>query len=275
MGLCNSKPTRVYSPSPSTISRSSAPSSDSEGQRTKKKLTADGPLARLRERSQPTNGAGNGRGNEQWNSVLSHMNNPSGDPRISRALGLVKDIYLNSATLRDRLNAVAREGGATIRIVADDETGHSYGHAATRIHDRTILLTESTASDIDGNHHQLLNTLLIELTNLGRAADFQQVNADFQQGRIGVARAAHNKERAEYGTIEEMSSYYSEARPEIEAAGYGNPSLWYMSHDAYTGAPSPSYHSFEDYYAVARRTGHTDVHRDFFSKWKNSMESSD
>ncbi|WCM90549.1 hypothetical protein [Acidovorax sp. NCPPB 3576] len=71
---------------------------------------------------------------------------------------MVKDIYLNSATLRDRLDTVAREGGATIHIVADDETGHSYGHAATRVSDRTILLTESTASDIDGNHHQLLNS---------------------------------------------------------------------------------------------------------------------
>ncbi|SDE71254.1 hypothetical protein SAMN05192589_1273 [Paracidovorax valerianellae] len=276
MGLCNSKPTRVYSPSPSTSSRSSsAPSTASNDQRARRQLTADGPLAGLRGRSQSTNVAGTSRGAGHWSSVLSSINNPSGDQRIARALGLVKDIYLNSATLRDRLDTVAREGGATIHIVADDETGHSYGHAATRVSDRTILLTESTASDIDGNHHQLLNTLLIELTNLGRATDFQQVNVEFAQGKIGVARAAHNKERVEYGTIEEMSRYYSEARPEIEAAGYGNPSLWYVASDAYTGVPSPSYQSFEDYYAVARNSGHTDVYTDFYTRWKNSMESSD
>ncbi|EPM83044.1 hypothetical protein A260_26071, partial [Pseudomonas syringae pv. actinidiae ICMP 19068] len=153
---------------------------------------------------------------------------------------------------RKRMNAVAGEGGVTIRIVPDNEIGHSFGHAATIPATRSIALTETTASNVQGSHYQSAN-------------EIAEIRSSFQQGRIGQRRAAHNAERAEYGTIEDMVKYFTEARPVIESLGYGNPSMWYAAHD-YGGGIVPAYRSFEDYYARALSSGHTDVHLNNYSR---------
>ncbi|WP_154609190.1 AvrPphF family type III effector [Pseudomonas syringae] len=170
-----------------------------------------------------------------WRNVIAQVRNPDEDPRIDL-----------------RMNAVAGEGGVTIRIVPDNEIGHSFGHAATIPATRSIALTETTASNVQGSHYQSAN-------------EIAEIRSSFQQGRIGQRRAAHNAERAEYGTIEDMVKYFTEARPVIESLGYGNPSMWYAAHD-YGGGIVPAYRSFEDYYARALSSGHTDVHLNNYSR---------
>ncbi|WP_243787293.1 AvrPphF family type III effector [Pseudomonas amygdali] len=200
-----------------------------------------------------------------WRNVIAQVRNPDEDPRIDHLLTMAEEIYKASSTFRKRMNAVAGEGGVTIRIVPDSEIGHSFGHAATRPATRSVALTETTASNVQGSHYQSLNILLVELSNLSRANKIAEIRSSFQQGRIGQRRAAHNVERAEYGTIADMVKYFTEARPVIESLGYGNPSMWYAAHD-YGGRIVPAYRSFEDYYATALSSGHTDVHLNNYSR---------
>nr|WP_306600165.1 AvrPphF family type III effector [Pseudomonas amygdali] len=141
-----------------------------------------------------------------WRNVIAQVRNPDEDPRIDHLLTMAEEIYKASSTFRKRMNAVAGEGGVTIRIVPDSEIGHSFGHPATR----SIALTETTASNVQGSHYQSLNILLFELSNLSRANEIAEIRSSFQQGRIGQRRAAHNAERAEYGTIEDMVKYFTE-----------------------------------------------------------------
>ncbi|KPW80132.1 type III effector HopF2 [Pseudomonas cannabina] len=201
----------------------------------------------------------------RWRNVIAQVRNPDKDPRIDHLLTMAEEIYKASSTFRKRMNTVAGEGGVTIRIVPDSEIGHSFGHAATVPATRSIALTETTASNVQGSHYQSLNILLVELSNLSRAKEIAEIRSSFQQGRIGQRRAAHNAERAEYGTIEDMVNYFKEARPVIESLGYGNPSMWYATHD-YGGGIVPVYRSFEDYYATALSSGHTDVHLNNYSR---------
>lgn len=200
-----------------------------------------------------------------WRNVIAQVRNPDEDPRIDHLLTMAEEIYKASSTFRKRMNAVAGEGGVTIRIVPDSEIGHSFGHAVTRPGARFIALTETTASNVQGSHYQSLNILLVELSNLSRANEIAEIRSNFQQGRIGQRRAAHNSELAEYGTIEDMVKYFMEARPVIESLGYGNPSMWYAAHD-YGGGIAPVYRSFDDYYAIALSSGHIDVHLNNYSR---------
>lgn len=200
-----------------------------------------------------------------WRNVIAQVRNPHEDPRIDHLLTMAGEIYKASSTFRKRMNAVAGEGGVTIRIVPDSEIGQSFGHAATRPGTRTIALTETTASNVQGSHYQSLNILLVELSNLSRANEIAEIRSGFQQGRIGQRRAAYNAERVEYGTIEDMVKYFTEAQPVIESLGYGNPLMWYAAYD-YGGGIVPAYRSFEDYYATALSSGHTDVHLNNYSR---------
>ena len=188
------------------------------------------------------------------------LDNPANDPRIDNVIASLAQLYPHSATLRRTLATVAQQGGTSIYAVPDDQICNSYGHAETEPETRTIRLGETALSNLDGHSYQRLNTALIELTNLSRAEAFMRVRQTFVEGRSGVGRAAHEFERTEYGTIEQMMKYYKEAREEITQLGYGNPLLWSMTTDPHTQRLKPAYESFDDYYVTARQTGHTDAY---------------
>ncbi|EPM99716.1 hypothetical protein A253_27594, partial [Pseudomonas syringae pv. actinidiae ICMP 19102] len=54
-----------------------------------------------------------------WRNVIAQVRNPDEDPRIDHLLTMAEEIYKASSTFRKRMNAVAGEGGVTIRIVPD------------------------------------------------------------------------------------------------------------------------------------------------------------
>lgn len=199
-----------------------------------------------------------------WNQVASTLRNPHDDMRITIALEQIHEIFTASATLRARLRRIAAEGGVSIAIVGDDRIDHAFGYACSYPRKRQIRLSETTASNGSDQFYQLLNTLLIELTNISRAADFLAVTEDYQRDQINGMEASRDTERLEYQTIHDMTAYFNEARPQIESLGYGNPWLWYTQSDPDHQTLSPGYNSFQEYYANALTSGHTAVYQTFY-----------
>ena len=203
-------------------------------------------------------------GASEGDHMTNSLFNPDSDPRIDRLIELIEQLCPESATLRQTLNKITQQGGASIYIVPDNEIRNSYGHAETGVATRSIRIGENAISAIEGHSYRALNTCLIELTNLSRADSFERVHHSYLAGRTSIESAARESERVEYGTIEDMTKYYQEAQQGINNLGYGEPGLWYMSTDPATQHTQPGYRSFDSYFVHARRTGHTDAYRQYF-----------
>ena len=197
---------------------------------------------------------------DDWEAVARALDNPANDPRIDNVIASLAQLYPHSATLRHTLASVAQQGGVSLYAVHDGDLSNSYGHAETVRETRTIRIGENALSNLHGSFYHRLNTCLIELTNLARAEEFKRVRKSFIAGQMAIESAARETERTEYGTIEHMMRYYQEASEEIAQLGYGDPFQWYMIHDPSTQRLRPAYASFDDYFANAQRTGHTDVY---------------
>ena len=195
---------------------------------------------------------------DDWEAVAGALHNPADDPRIDDVIASLAQLYSHSATLRRTLATVAQQGGVSLYAVHDSDLANSFGHAETTAETRTIRIGEKALSNLHDSFYHRLNTCLIELTNLAQAKAFQRVRRAFMAGQMGIESAAHETERTEYGTIERMMTYYQEASEEIAQLGYGNPFQWYMIPDPDTQCLRPAYASFDDYFANAQRTGHTD-----------------
>ncbi|WP_147247243.1 hypothetical protein [Brenneria salicis] len=77
------------------------------------------------------------------------------------------------------MNQIDQQGGVALRIVPDSDITQSFGHAETRLHCREAVLAESTARDEKGSNYRPLSIMLVELTNISRIKEFQQVNSRF------------------------------------------------------------------------------------------------
>ena len=197
---------------------------------------------------------------DNWEAVARTLNNPANDPRIDDVIASLAQLYPHSATLRNTLAAVAQQGGVSLYAVHDSEIANSYGHAETEPQTRTIRIGENALANGQGSFYQRLNTCLIELTNLANEEAFKRIHRSFAAGQMAIDAAAQETERTEYGTIEHMMSYYQEAQEEIAQLGYRDPHKWYMIHNPRTQRLEPAYASFDDYFANAQQTGHTDVY---------------
>ena len=202
---------------------------------------------------------------DDWETVARALHNPADDPRIDDVIASLAQLYPHSATLRHTLATVAQQGGVAFYAVHDGDLANSYGHAETMPENRIIRLGETALANLAGHGYQRLNTALIELTNLARAEEFRRVRTAFIAGQMGIESAAQETERTEYGTIEHMMTYYQEASEEIAQLGYSNPHQWYMIHDPDMQRLRPAFPSFDDYFANAQRTGHTDAYIQSYS----------
>ncbi|CPR17003.1 hypothetical protein [Brenneria goodwinii] len=209
--------------------------------------------------------SGNGK---SWSDMVSNIRNPDDDSRVAALINMIGMIYDASKTLRERMNIIDREGGVALRIVPDGDIQHSFGHAETLIPQREAVIAQSTAQNVKGGHFRPLNIMLVELTNMSRANDFQRVMTKFDQGYCGVERAAHDLEQVEYQTTLNMGQYYKEARSVIQHLDYGTPSLWYLqaNGDAY-------YPTFEHYFRNMCDSGHTDAYRNNLQRTMNERSA--
>ncbi|MFC3396685.1 type III effector HopF2 [Brenneria rubrifaciens] len=201
-------------------------------------------------------------GSTSWSNVVSNIKNPDGDSRVDTLIDMIGMIYDASKTLRERVNRVDREGGVSLRIVPDSDIGQSFGHAETRFPSREAVIAESTAQNAKGNYFRPLNIMLLELSNMSRAAEFKQVRDKFSQGLAGPERTAHDSEKVEYQTALDMGRYYKEAKSVIQSLDYGSPSLWVL--DEYE---DPRYSTFDAYFRTMCETGHTDAYRNNLQRY--------
>ncbi|MCV9878386.1 hypothetical protein NC803_05940 [Brenneria sp. KBI 447] len=158
------------------------------------------------------------------------------------------------------MNQIDQQGGVSLRIVPDSNIRQSFGYAEARLGSREVALSESTARDEKGCYYRPLSIMLVELTNISRIKEFQQVNNRFLQGCSSIERAAHDTEKVEYQTTQDMNRYYREARSIIQNLDYGSPNLWYLHENG-----EMVYPTFEHYFRTMCESGHTDAYRNFFS----------
>ncbi|RLM28279.1 hypothetical protein BIY29_00370 [Brenneria alni] len=166
------------------------------------------------------------------------------------------------------MNRISQEGGVSLRIVPDDNIVQSFGHAEARLSRREAVIAESTAQGIKGNHFRPLNIILVELTNMSRTKEFQPIIAKYMQGYAGMERTAHDAERIEYQTTQDMGRYYKEARSVIQQLDYGSPSLWYLHESG-----EAFYPTFEHYFRAMCETGHMDAYRNNLQRYRDEQYS--
>ncbi len=195
-----------------------------------------------------------------WSEVVAHIRNPGNDSRVSSLVARLETLHQESPTFRSRLSQMTREGGVTISVASKDKMPHAFTHSGKR----RIHLSEEIATDVPGSADRSLPALAVEISNLCRRDEFEAVNTHFRNRRIGVTQAAQLKETAEFGSVNDMVRYFSEARGSLEQMGFGNPSKWYARLGP-QGDVHAAYPTVDDYLRVAIKSGHTKGYERQFS----------